>query len=259
MRFFMGRVHGEAQAAHRASSDCPPIAVFFVASMLLLAADGAALRAAAQKEPAKSHAELESEYIHARAKNAVYRARLSLSKEAQPYLILDLPEREVRLELQGVTLTRVPVRETRLNPLAREISHDTTRIAFCEVPFLLQDDRWYEDVPTLALKDSSAVMDRPDTTGALVERIRTTPIVSLLSFDRNLVIALNGYVEPKSTWEKFRHWTRRFWDRLRSGSAQASLIAKRRGSILVELQMEPAQIRSLAPTLSEGTKLVLRS
>jgi hypothetical protein len=258
MRFDLGRTCGRGLAARTASSFCPSIATTALACLMLLGADGFVIPASAQKAPAKSHAELEEDYIRARAKNAVYRARLSLQKENQPYLIIDIPEREVRLELQGVTLTRVPVRETRLNPLAREISHDTTRIAFCEVPFQLQDDRWYEDIPTLALKDSSAVMDRPDTTGALVERIRSTPILSLLSFDRNLVVAFNGYLEPTSSWDRFRQWTRRFWDRLRAGSAQAKLIGKRRESILVEVQMEPAQVRSLAPTLTEGTKLVLR-
>jgi hypothetical protein len=227
-------------------------------AFLLLASDGFEVAAQAPQTAVRSDSELESAYIRERAKNAVYRARLSLSKQDEPYLILDIPEREVRLELQGVTVTRVPVRQARLNRLAQGIARDTTRIAFCEVPFVMEDDRWFEDVPTLALKDSAAVLERPDTTGALVERIRTTPILSLLRFDRNLVVAFNGCLEPTSMSDRFRNWAKRFWDRLRPKSAEASLLRQRREAILVELRLEPATVRSLAPSLAEGTKLVLR-
>jgi hypothetical protein len=227
-------------------------------SVLLLASDGAGIATRAQKADGGSDSDLEVAYIRERAKNAVYRARLSLSKQDEPYLILDIPEREVRLELQGVTVARVPVRDARLNRLAQEVSRDTTRIAFCEIPFVMEDDHWYEEIPTLALKDSAAVLERPDTTGVLAERIRTAPILSLLRFDRNLVVAFNGYREPTSPTERFRNWAKRFWDRLRPKSAEAALLQRRRDAILVELHLEPAIVRSLAPSLSEGTKLVLR-
>lgn len=202
--------------------------------------------------------EIYSEYVRQRAVNAVLRARLTLSKEALPYLILDLPEQEMRLELQGVILSRFPARKVRLNHLAKEISRDTTRIAFCEVPFELQHDRWFEKAKTLALKDTSAVMSSPDTTGALAEAIRTSPILALLRFDRNLAVALNGDVPPESLWERVKKKVRSWWNLYRKGTPEGSLRVQRRDTVSIELEMEPAEIRSLAPNLTEGTRLVLR-
>jgi hypothetical protein len=206
---------------------------------------------------APSQSELESDYVRLRAMNAVLRARLSLANETLPYLILDLPEREIRLELKGVSLTKVPVHKIALNRLAAEISGDTTRIAFCEVPFVLQQDHWYEAVPTMALKDSAAVMSRPDTTGALVQRIRTTPVLSLLHFERNLVVALDGHIPPESGTERWKAKLRELWRSMKDGTPENALRKRRNESVLIELEMDPAQVRSLAPNLTEGTKLVL--
>ncbi len=226
------------------------------AVVLILIALGAVPSTA--QEDAPSRDELYGEYVRLRAVNAVLVARLALSKQEEPYLILDIPEKEVRLELQGVTLTSVPAREIELNRLAREISRDTTRIGFCEVPFVLQQDRWFEEVPTLAAKDTAAVMSSPDTTGALAERIRTAPVLALLRFERNLVLALRGEIPPASRLERWKVSLRRFWRSLRSSTAEGALRVERRRSILIEFDMEPAQVRSIAPNLTKGTKIVLR-
>jgi len=201
---------------------------------------------------------LDAEYVRLRAVNAVLKARLSLSQQTEPYLILDLPGREVGLELQGVTLTRVPVRKVSVNRLAAEIADDTAGIGFCEVPFVLGEDRWFEEVPTLAVKDTAAIMSHPDTTGALVERIRTTPVLSLLRFDRNLVVALNGYIQPTSRIEGWKRSLRLLWRSLKSKTPEGILQSRRGDSVLLELELEPAQVRSLAPNLTHGTKMVLR-
>lgn len=202
--------------------------------------------------------ELYDEYIRMRAIHSVLVARLNLSKQSDAYLVLDLPEREVRLELQGVTLTRVPAREIEMNRLAKEISRDTTRIGFCEVPFVLQQDRWFEEIPTIAVKDTAAVMSTPDTTGALAERIRTAPVLALLRFERNFVLALNGELPPTGRVERWKKSLRTLWRSYRPHTAEAALRQERRKSVLVEFDMEPALVRSLAPNLTKGTKLVLR-
>ncbi len=201
---------------------------------------------------------IEDEYVRLRAMNSVLRARLSLSNDSVPYLILDVPEREVRLELKGVALTKVPTRKIVMNRLAAEISGDTTRIGFCEVPFVLEMDHWYEETPTMALKDSAAVMSKPDTTGALAQRIRTAPVLSVLRFERNLVVALNGFVPVESRTERWKAKARAWWRSMKEGTQEAKMRALRNKSVLLEVEMEPAQVRSLAPTLTKGTKLVLR-
>ncbi len=228
----------------------------FYLLLLAIAAAGARPGPAGGTPPASG--EIRDEYVRLRAVNAVLRARLALSKEPIPYLILDLPEREMRLELQGVTLTRVPIRRIALNRLAEEISRDTTRIAFCEVPFVLQQERWFESVPTLAQKDTSAVMSRPDTTGALAERIRTTPVLYLVRYERNLAIAMQGYFPPQTRIDRWKARIKAWWRSMKAETPEGFLRKERRESVLVELDMEPAQVRSIAPSLTEGTKLVLR-
>ena len=210
-----------------------------------------------EAQPAGS-ASIRAEYDRLRAANAVLRARLSLAKLEEPYLILNVPEKEVRLELQGVVLTRSPIRELRLNRRAQRVSRDTTRIAFCEVPFVLRNDHWYEDTPTLALKDSAAVMSRPDTTGRLVEQIRQARVLALLGFDRDLAIAIDGQIPPTSLRGRLRGWLEDVWPPLRSGSGGSPLQAMRRKEVLVELHMDPGLVRSLAPNLQQGTRLVLQ-
>jgi hypothetical protein len=198
------------------------------------------------------------EYVRLRAINAVLRARLSLSNESVPYLILDVPEREIRLELKGVALTKVPIRKIAINRLASEVSSDTTRIAFCEIPFVLERDRWYEAVPTLAMKDSSGVMSKPDTTGALAERIRTSHILAVLHFERNLAVSLDGIIPIESRTERWKAKVRAWWRSMKEGTPEREMRRLRDRSVLIEIDMEPAQVRSLAPTLTKGTKLVLR-
>lgn len=198
------------------------------------------------------------DYVRLRAINAVLRARLSLSNDSVPYLILDVPEREIRLELKGVALTKVPIRKITINRLASEVSSDTTRIAFCEVPFVLERDRWYEDVPTLARKDSTRTMTKPDTTGALAERIRTSPVLAVLRFERNLAVSLAGFIPIESRTERWKVKARAWWRSMKEGTQEREMRRLRDRSVLIELDMEPSQVRSLAPTLTTGTKLVLR-
>lgn len=226
------------------------------AGLLVLAYCVSALAAIAAEPPNREATQ--DELIHLRAVNALLRARLSLSNESVPYLILDIPEREVRLELKGVALTKVPIRKITTNRLAAEIASDTTRIGFCEVPFVLQMDHWYEEVPTMALKDSAAVMSKPDTTGALVQRIRTAPVLSMLRFERNLAVALDGFIPIESRTERWKAQVRAFWRSMKEGTPERELRRLRKEAVLIEVDMEPAQVRSLAPTLTKGTKLVLR-
>lgn len=206
----------------------------------------------------ESSGNLYEDYIRLRTMNAVLKARLALSKQNDPYLILDLPERTLRLELKGVTLTTVPIKRVELSRLAREVPADTTRLGFCEVPFVLQKDQWFEEVPTLALKDTTAVRDRPDTTGTLTRQIRNAGILSVLEFERNLVVALDGHIPPESRWERWKLRARALWLSYKPDTPEGKLRDYRKRSILIFLEMEPAQVRSFAPNLTAGTKMVLR-
>jgi hypothetical protein len=208
--------------------------------------------------PAQSSENVRDQYYRLRAENAMLHARLALGKETEPYLILDVPAREMRLELQGVSLIHVPVREIVLNRLAGGVSSDTTHIGFCEVPFVLQRDQWFEEVRTLALKDSSAIMNRPDTTGTLVRQIRTASVLSVLHFDRNLVIALDGNIPPPSRIERWKKWFRQLRESFRPETPEGQLAREKRRSVMLRLDMEPASVRTLAPNLTVGTKLILR-
>ena len=236
-----------------------PTAVLGALALVVLGsfAPPAAFAATQDAQPVQSE-DVRREYLRLRAENAMLRARLSLSRQTDPYLILDLPAREIRLELQGITLTRVQIRKVEINRLARGVSRDTTHIRFCEVPFVLQKDQWFEEVRTLALKDSSAVMSRPDTTGTLVQQIRTAAVLSLLRFDRNLAVVLDGNIPPTSRVERWKKWFHNWRQSFEENTPQWLLAHDRRQSVMLRLDMEPVAVRTLAPNLTAGTKLILR-
>ncbi len=244
-----------------------PVALSFILCVIpahcLLAAQQRSQQKPPQKEGGQEPAPVSSgdvrdQYLRLRTENAILKARLSMSKQTEPYLILDLPARQVRLELQGVPLVKVPVRSASLNRLAKDVSQDTTHIGFCEVPFVLQRDQWFEAVKTLALKDSSAVQSRPDTTGTLVEQIRTASILSFLRFDRNLVIVLDGNIPPPSRMQRLKKWIHDLRQSMKENTPEWMLARERRRSVLLRLDMDPASVRILAPNLTVGTKLILR-
>jgi hypothetical protein len=202
--------------------------------------------------------ELWQEYVGEQAVRAVLRARLDLSRQNEPYRILARPQRELRLELGGVTLTRYAIREAGLNRRAKSISRDTTGIEFCEVPFTLGRDRWYEDAQTLALKDTTVIRSRPDTTGKLAEQIHRARVLSLLQFDRDLVLALHGTRAPRSVFDRLIATLRAMGLVIRLDRGEWGRLWQRRGSVFVEVRMEPVDVRSLAPNLGPGTRLILR-
>jgi hypothetical protein len=201
--------------------------------------------------------ELRRELDRLRFANAVLRTRLAVAADDEPYVVLDLPERELRLEFRGLVLSRSVIAKVKLNRRARRISGDTTRIGFCRLPFHLRQEGWYEDVPTLALKDSTVVMSQPDTTGLLAEQIHRARILGLLRFDRDLAVALTGRSPPASVAGHVKTWLLNALRPLWPGSGVWQLRTARREAILLELMMDPVLVRSLAPSLKDGTRLVL--
>lgn len=193
-----------------------------------------------------------------RATNAVLHARLAVAQENEPYLVLDIPERELRLEFCGLVLNRSEIRGVKFNRRARRISRDTTRVGFCRIPFRLRDEGWYEDATTLALKDSTVVMSRPDTTGRVAEQIQKARVLALLRFDRELVVALHGQYRPTSLPGHLKAWLAGALRPLLPGSGLWQLRTMKREAILVELKMDPGLVRSFAPNLEDETQLVLR-
>jgi hypothetical protein len=207
-------------------------------------------------EAGPDRSSLQAEYQRLQSENAALRARLSLSKDPNTYLVADLGERKLELELQGVVLTSMPITTVRLNRHAERLLAGDERARFLEAPFVLAEDRWFEISRTLALKDSAAVRSRPDTTGALMEAIRTQPVTALLNYDRRLTVVLDG--KPAMTrWQRFRQRITTWLESWSSGTLAGILRRESADEVMVTLEMSPPEVRSLAPTLLEGTKLIL--
>ncbi len=220
---------------------------------LLLSSLAVAARVARAEE---GRSDLVEERSRLLVENAALRARLSLAREQGIYVVADLSRRRVDLELQGVVLTTVPIEEVILNRHAKRLLRGPERIKLLEVPFSLVDQRWFETSKTLALKDSSAVRDRPDTTGALMQAIRTTPVTAMLSYDRRLTLVLEGK-PPRTRWEKLREKAREWFRSWSAATVEGVLRRQSSDEVMVTLKMSPSEVRSLNPTLVEGSRLVL--
>jgi hypothetical protein len=205
---------------------------------------------------AETRSSLAAEHLRLLAENAALSARLSLSKDPDSYLVADLSTRKLQLELQGVTLTSLPIEEVRLNPHALRLLAAADRFKFLETPFVLGDDRWFDTAKTLALKDSSAVRSKADTTGTLMQAIRTNPVTAMLTYDRRLTIVLEGQ-PPQTRWEGLKAKITAWLQSWSSGTVEGILRRQSADEVMITLRMSPPDVRSLAPTLSEGTKLVL--
>ena len=208
--------------------------------------------------PPASDADLFDEYVSLRTLRSLLEARGSLSRSDRSYLIVDLSGGELRLELQGVLLTTAPVARIRLNARARAALGDTTRFGLIEEPFVVEGEDWFEEVPTLASKDSAAVMSAPDTTGQLAARIRDAAILGLLRCDRELVIALDGRRRPGSIGDRVAGIADAIGRLLRQDPGGRALRRAGREGMLIRLRCDPAAVRALAPNLEAGTPVVLR-
>jgi hypothetical protein len=209
--------------------------------------------AAAQEEGRSRLVETRGQLL---IENAALRARLSLSQESASYLVADLPRGRLELELQGVNLTSVPIEKVILNRHARRVLRGPDRVKLLEVPFTLQDQRWFEVAKTLALKDTSAVRSRPDTTGALMQAIRTTPVTAMLNYDRRLTVVLQGK-PPRTRWERLRERVQEWFRSWSAATVEGVLRRQSTDEVMITLTMAPSDVRSLAPTLIQGTRLIL--
>ena len=229
-----------------------------VGRLLLLALLAIGLRPSADAAHAakSSRSGLAEERAQLRIENAVLRARLSLARDQSPYIVVDLRRRMVELELQGVTLTSVPVQGVLLNRHAKRTFASEDEVRLLETPFALQEDRWFEVEKTLALKDTSAVRSRPDTTGALMQQIRLSPVTALLSFDRKLTLVMDGK-PPQTRWERLRERARNWFRSWSAGTLEGLLRQQSSEEVMVTLAMAPADVRSMAPSLLTGTRLIL--
>lgn len=210
--------------------------------------------------PARAEEESRSRLIDERSRllieNAALRARLSLSSEAASYVVADLVQGKLTLELQGVNLTSVPIEEVVLNRHAKRVLRGPDRVKLLEVPFSLQDQRWFETSKTLASKDSAAVRSRPDTTGALMQAIRTTPVTAMLTYDRRFTLVLDGK-PPRTRWEKLRERVREWFSSWSAATVEGVLRRQSSDEVMITLKMSPSDVRSFAPTLTQGTRLIL--
>ena len=88
-------------------------------SLLVIAWFGLLIAPVAARAAGSDRTALVEERTRLLIENAALRARLSLAREESPYIVVDLPRKMMRLELQGVTLVSVPVQEVLLNRHAR--------------------------------------------------------------------------------------------------------------------------------------------
>jgi hypothetical protein len=188
--------------------------------------------------------------------NAALRARLTLSSDASAYLVADLAHDHLDLELQGVRLATVPIDRVTLNRHAKRVLHGPDRVKLLEVPFTLVDQRWFEPTKTLALKDTAAVRSRPDTTGALMQAIRTTSVTAMLGYDRRLTLVLDGE-PPRSHWARLRQKIQQWFRSWSATTVEGILRRQSSDEVMITLQMSPSDVRSLNPTLIQGTRLIL--
>ncbi len=224
--------------------------------MLAALAFGLASSSSGAQAARTARSELAEARTRLRIENAALRARLSLARDQSPYIVVDLRRQSVRLELQGVTLAAVPVQGVLLNRHAKRTFRSGDEVKLLETPFALQEDRWFEVEKTLALKDTSAVRSRPDTTGALMQRIRLSPVTALLSYDRKLTLVLEGK-PPQTRWERLRERVRNWFRSWSAGTLEGLLRQQSSEEVMVTLSMTPADVRSLAPSLLAGTRLIL--
>ena len=188
--------------------------------------------------------------------NASLRARLSLSRSPGAYLVVDLEALRLDLELQGLSLARLPVRATRLNRHAQRLLEKEGENTLLEDPFILQEERWFDPSGALAWKDSTGVPDAPDTTGARMEAVRRQPVTALLIFDRRLVIVLRGD-PPRSFLGRVSTGLSRWLRAWSNHTPEGVLREIGSEAMLVTLEMAPADVRILAPSVSSGTRVVL--
>lgn len=188
--------------------------------------------------------------------NAAIQARISLSKDDNAYLVADLPNRSLRLELQGVALASLPIDRVRLNKHAQRLLTTSEGNQLLQTPFVLGVDRWFELSPTLGAGDSTAAASKPDTTGARMEAIRTEPVTAILSYDRRLTLVLDGK-PPQTRWQRLRERVSTWLRSWSAGTLPGILRRQSSDEIMVTLEMSPPDVRSLAPSLVDGTKLIL--
>jgi len=188
--------------------------------------------------------------------NAVMQARVSLSKDNAVYLVADLGSMNLRLELQGVTLASLPIDEVRLNKHAERLLTGDDSVRMLATPFALSGDRWFELNRAVATVDSSSTDSKPDTTGARMELIRTQPVTAMLTYDRRLTMVLEGQ-PPRTRWQKLKDKAKTWLQSWSSGTLAATLRRQSADEVMITLEMAPADVRSLAPTLVDGAKLIL--
>ncbi len=185
------------------------------------------------------------------AENAALEARLSMSRRSEAYLVAEIGERRLELELQGVILVSQPVHAVTMNREARDLLSGRDQSGCLRTPYRLLSSEWREPPGILTLRDSARI--RPDTTGALMDAIRRSPVTTNLEFDRELTVILEG----RRTDSFFRRLAARIGMRLRVLNSGASQGDDAHRSAEIRLLLSPAHIRSLEPNLKEGTRLVL--
>ncbi len=185
------------------------------------------------------------------AENAALETRLTMSGRSEAYLVADIGERRLELELRGVILASQPVYAVTMNREARNLLLGPARSGDLETPYRLISNDWLESPGILALRDSARV--RPDTTGALKDAIRNSPVTASLEFDRGLTVILEG----RRVDSFFRRFLARTGTRLRSLNSGARRGDEARRNAEIRLLLSPADIRSLEPNLKDGSRLVL--
>lgn len=198
-----------------------------------------------------SRAHLERERDALLAENAALEARLSMSRRSEAYLVADIGERLLTLELQGVTLVSQRVHHVSMNRAASDLLSGRDRSGHLGTPYRIESQDWRESPNVQALRDSARI--RPDTTGALMGAIRTSPVTAHLEFDRGVTLVLEGWRVDSF----FRRSLARMRISLGSSTGRASSGGDSIQTAEIHLLLSPADVRSLSPNLKPGSRLVL--
>jgi len=197
--------------------------------------------------------------IHKENEKAFQQARLSLAEKDSIYVILDVPNNLLSLEIKGVTVKKAKVINLEISNRFSLISHENL-LPWISQPFTLESD--LSTIP----KDPIVVKQAPkDTIEAAKMSNKPAPpdstnVFFTLYFDRNLVLEIEqaeplevGATEKVKTYQKIKRKesTRSVFQLLRNPQQEGQ-------PMLVKLVISEPEARAIYRAVPIKSKLILK-
>jgi hypothetical protein len=200
-----------------------------------------------------------SQIIRKENEKAFEQARLSLAEKDSVYVILDVPNKAILLEIKGVTVKKTEIINLEISNRFSLISHENL------LPWLSQPFSLERDLSTIP-KDPIVVKQAPkDTIEAAKMSNKPAPpdstnVFFTLYFDRNLVVEVEqaeplekGATEKVETYQKIKRKesTRSVLELLRNPQQKDQ-------PMLVKLVISDAEARAVYRAVPIKSKLILK-